>query len=195
MISDLGFSFLDRNSKFLDRIFIFLEIKTWVWVLIKHYSCLIVSCFLFRFLFLLCVWISVSNLVSPHCKKKKGLPETFPIETWHSAGPIYPKKNCLAKKISFVVFFIIRVYLVFSILFLRLVCHSYLWLCQINLNLVRVPILGSLGVCVWQLHRVCFLFSLKVSWYQIWDFRFLIVFLNFLIESWFFLKSKVESGF
>ena len=41
----------------------------------------------------------------------------------------------------------------------------------------------------------CFLFSLKVSWYQIWDFRFLIVILNFLIESPFFLKSKVESGF
>ena len=92
-------------------------------------------------------------------------------------------------------FFIIRFYFVLSILFLRLVCVSFLWLCQINLNLVRVPILSYLGVCVWQFHRVCFLFSLKVSWYQISDFRFLIVILNFLIESWFFLKSKVESGF
>ena len=92
-------------------------------------------------------------------------------------------------------FFFIRVYFVLSILFLRLICVSYLWLCQINSNLVRVPILSYLGVCVWQFHRVCFLFSLKVSWYQISDFRFLIVILNFLIESWFFLKSKVESGF
>ena len=184
MISDLGFSFLDRNSKFLDRILIFLEIKSRDWVLIKHYSCLVVSCFLFRFLFLLCVWISVCNLVCPHCKnKKKGLPEAFPIETWHSAGPIYQKKNCLKKKISFVVFIIIRVYFLLSILFLRLVCVSYLWLCQINLNLVWVPILSYLGVCVWQFHRVCFSFSLKVSWYQIWDFRFLIEILNFLIES------------
>ena len=61
--------------------------------------------------------------------------------------------------------------------------------------MVRVPILSYLGICVWQFHRVCFLFSLEVSWYQIWDFRFLIVILNFLIESWFFWKSKVESGF
>ena len=58
-----------------------------------------------------------------------------------------------------------------------------------------VPILSYLCVCVWQFHRVCFLFSLIVSCYQIWDFRFLIVILNFLIESWFFLKSKVESVF
>ena len=92
-------------------------------------------------------------------------------------------------------FFIILFYLVLSILFLRLVCVSYLWLCEINSNLVRVPILSYLGVCVWQFHRVCFLFSVTVSWYQIWDFCFLIVILNFLIESWFFLKSKVESGF
>ena len=149
------------------------------------------SCFFFRFLFLLFVRISVSNLVRPHCEKKKGLPEAFPIETWHSTGPVYKKK----KRISFVVFFIIRFYFVLSILFLRLVCVSFLWLCQINLNLVRVPILSYLRVCVWQFHRVCFLFSLKVSWYQIWDFRFLIVILNFMIESWFFLKLKVESGF
>ena len=187
MISDLGFSFLDR-------ILIFLEIKSRVWVLIKHYSCLVVSCFLFRFLFLLCIWISVSNLVRPQCKKK-GLPEAFPIETWHSAGPVYKKRKIRCKKkISFVVFFIIRVYFILSILFLRLVCVSYLWLCQINLNLVRVPILGSLGVCVWQLHRVCFLFSLKVSWYQIWDFGFLIVILNFLIESWFSWNQKLSMG-
>ena len=92
-------------------------------------------------------------------------------------------------------FFIIRVYFVLSILFLRLVCVSYLWLCQINSNLARVLILSYLGVCIWQFDRACFLFSLKVSWYQIWDFRFLIVILNFLIESWFFLKSKVESRF
>ena len=92
-------------------------------------------------------------------------------------------------------FFIVHVYFILSILFLHLVCVSYLWLCQINSNLVRVSILSYLGVCVWQLHRVCFLFSLKVCWYQIWDFRFLIVILNFLIESWFFLKSKVESVF
>ena len=104
-------------------------------------------------------------------------------------------KNCLKKKISFVVFIIIRVYFLLSILFLRLVCASYLGLCQINLNLVRVPIFSYLGVCVRQFHRVYFLFSLKVSWYQIWDFRFLIVILNFLIESWFFLKLKLESGF
>ena len=92
-------------------------------------------------------------------------------------------------------FFILRVYFLLSILFLRLVCVSYLWLCQINSNLVRVRILSYLGVVVWQFHRVCFLLSLKVSWYQIWDFRFLIVILNFLIESWFVLKLKVESGF
>ena len=139
----------------------------------------------------------MSNLVRPHClKKKKGLPEAFPIETWHSAGPVYQKKKWVSKnKISFVVFFIIRVYFILSILFLLLVCVSYLLLCKINSNLVRVPILSYLGVCVRQFHRVCFLFSLKVSWYEIWDFRFLIVILNFLIESWFFLKSKVESGF
>ena len=92
-------------------------------------------------------------------------------------------------------FFIVHVYIILSILFLHLVCVSYLWLYQINLNLVRVPILSYLGVCVRQVHRVCFFFSLKVSWYQIWNFRFLIVILNFLNESWFFLKSKVESGF
>ena len=92
-------------------------------------------------------------------------------------------------------FFILRVYFVLSILFLRLVCVFNSWLCQINSNLVRVPILSYLNVCVWQFHRVCFLLSLKVSWYQIWDFRFLIVILNFLIESWFFLKFKLESGF
>ena len=124
LISDLGFSFLDRNSKFFDRILIFLEIKNRVWVLLKHYSCLVVSCFLFRFLFLLCIWISVSNLVRPQCKKK-GLPEAFPIETLHSAGPVYGKKNWSKKKISFVVFFIIRVYFILSILFLHFL--NFLW--------------------------------------------------------------------
>ena len=114
MISDLGFSFLDRNSKFLDRILIFLEIKSWVWVLIKHYSCLVVSCFLFRFLFLLRVWISVSNLVYPHCKKKNGLPEAFPIETWYSAGPVYQKKKNGSQKIKSV-----------SLCSLLFVCFSY----------------------------------------------------------------------
>ena len=131
LIWNLGFLFVDHNSKFLGRILIFLEIKSRVWVLIKHYSCLVVSCLLFRFLFLLCVWISVSNLVRPHCKKKIGLSLAIPIETWHSTGPVYKKiknKNWSKTKISFVVSFIFRVYFVLSILFLRLVCVTYLWL-------------------------------------------------------------------
>ena len=100
MISDLGFLFHDRNSKFLDQILIFLEIKIRVRVLIKHYSCMVVSCFFFRFLFLLFVRISVSNLVHQHCEKKKGLPNAIPIETWHSTGPVYKKKKMVWKKQS-----------------------------------------------------------------------------------------------
>ena len=139
MISDLGFPFLDRKSKFLDRIFIFREIKSRVWVLIKHYSCLVVSCFVFRFQFLLCVWISVFNLVRPHCKKKKKkkvLPKAFPIETWHSAGPVYKKKiwSQNKKEISFVVFFSIRVYFVLSILS----CVSFVFRICDCVRLIRI---------------------------------------------------------
>ena len=120
-----------------------------------------------------------------------GLPEAFPIETWHSTRPSLQKK----KKNLFrcVLYYSCLFRMEYSFLASRL-CF-YLWLCQINLNLVGVPILSYLGVCVWQYHRVCFLFSLKVSWYQIWNFCFFIVNVNFLIESWFFLKSKLESGF
>ena len=176
MISDLRFSFLDRKSKFLDRILIFLEIKSRVWVLIKHYSCIVVSCFLFRFCFFYASEFSFLIWYAHNAKKKKkDLPEAFCIETWQSASLVYEtkQKNWSKKKISFIVFFIIRVYFILSILFLRLICVSYLWLCQINSNLVRVSILSYLGVCVWQFHRVCFLFSFKVSWCQIWDFHFL----------------------
>ena len=93
LISDLGFSFLDCKSKFLDRILIFLEIKSRVWVLIKHYSCLVVSCFFFRFLFLLCVRISVSNLVRPHCKKKKGFTLSLPHRNVTHNKPSLQKKK------------------------------------------------------------------------------------------------------
>ena len=165
-----GIFVFDRNFKFLDRILIFLEIKSRVWVLIKNYSCLVVSCFLFHFLFLLCIWIFVSNLVRPRCKKKKKRVYPKPSTKKRDSQQAQFKKKNLSqnkKEISFVVFFIIRVYFVLSILFLHLVCVSYLWLCQINSNLNRVLILSFLGVCVRQFYRVCFLFSLKVFWYQI----------------------------
>ena len=94
LIWNLGFLFVDHNSKFLGRILIFLEIKSRVWVLIKHYSCLVVSCFLFRFLFLLCVWISVPNLLNPHCKKKKkSFPKAFHIKNVTLSRPSLQKKK------------------------------------------------------------------------------------------------------
>ena len=93
-----GILFLDRNSKFLDLILIFLEIKSRVWVLIKHYSCLVVSCFFFRFLFLLCVRISVSNLVRPHCEKKKGFTRSLPHRNVTHNKPSLQKKKKWSKK-------------------------------------------------------------------------------------------------
>ena len=98
LIWNLGFLFVDHNSKFLGRILIFLEIKSRVWVLIKHYSCLVVSCFLFRFLFLLCVWISVFNLVRPHCKKKKGFTRSLPHRNVTLNKPSLQKKKFCSKK-------------------------------------------------------------------------------------------------
>ena len=98
LISDWRFSFLDCKSKFLDRILIFVQIKSRVWVLIKYYSSLVVSCFLFRFLFLLCVWISVSNLVRPQCKKKKMFTRSLPHRNVTLNKPsLQKKKNCSKK--------------------------------------------------------------------------------------------------
>ena len=92
LIWNLGFLFVDHKSKFLGRILIFLEIKSRVWVLIKHYSCLVVSCF-FRFQFHLCVLIFVSNLVRPHCKKKKGFTQSLPHRNVTLSRPSLQKKK------------------------------------------------------------------------------------------------------
>ena len=129
-----------------------------------HVWLCLASCFVFCFFcsseFSFLIWYA-------HNVKKKGFTQSLPHRNVTVSRPNLQKKKLSKKKISFVVFIIIRVYFLLSILFLRLVCVSYLWLCQINSNLVRVSILSYLGVCVWQFRRVCFLFSLKVSWYQI----------------------------
>ena len=62
------------------------------WLNIIHVWLCLASCFVFSFFrapkfpFL----VSYAHIVK---KKKKGLPEAFPIETWHSAGPVYKKKK------------------------------------------------------------------------------------------------------
>ena len=51
MISDLGFSFLDCNSKFLDRILIFFKskVESWFWLNIIHVLLCLASIFVFCF--------------------------------------------------------------------------------------------------------------------------------------------------
>ena len=51
MISDLGFSFLDCNSKFLDRILIFFKskVESWFWLNIIHVLLCLASSFVFCF--------------------------------------------------------------------------------------------------------------------------------------------------
>ena len=132
-------------------------------------------------------------------KKKKGFTWSLPHKNLIVSNPslLKKKKNLVSKQkrnqFRCVLYYSCLFRIEYSFLASHL-CFVFVILSD-NFNFVRVSILCYLGVCISQFHRVCFLFSLKVSWYQIWDFRILIVFLNFLIESWFFLKSKVESGF
>ena len=148
---------------FLIKSWFFLKSKfeSGFWLNIIHVWLCPASSFVFCFFcsseFPFLIWYT--NIV-----KKKRFTQRHPHRNVTLNRPsLQKKKNGLKKTISIVVFFIIRVYFVLSIFFFRLVCVSYLWLCQINLNLVRVPILSYLGVCVWQFHTVCFMFSLKVS--------------------------------
>ena len=121
MISDLGFSFLIVVLNFFIESWFFLKskVESGFWLNIIHVMLCLASYFVFCFFcapeFPFLIWYA--HIV----KKKKGFVRSLSHRIVTLSRPSLPKKKKASKnKISFVVFFIIRVYFVLSIFFLRL---------------------------------------------------------------------------